>query len=260
MRGQVRIPVEQIAGISLVPAGIGMQGIRFDLAGGTQRQKVGPLGSHKDLAGDPQALTFASSRLPEFTWFAEQVEAAMRASHSSGSIGVRPPDAQAVVPPLLDNDPAPMGKPRPETKSAGWGKVVFMVVGVVVVVGVILAAVAPKNEKTATEGTPPPEKPAGCMAATDDDGPFENWLDRNSTDGSFEASARLNADGGTYLAARLNNVDHDVVVWWETAGNDKGAPGVKAVDLNTETLTWLDSTDLVDSRSPGYAQVKECLR
>lgn len=80
LRGQVRIPIGQIAGVVIVPAGIGMGGIRFDAAGGTTQRRVAPIGSHKDLASDPQALTFRSSRRAEFEEFAVRVEDAITAA------------------------------------------------------------------------------------------------------------------------------------------------------------------------------------
>ena len=79
MRGQTRIYLPQISGISLEPAGMGMKAIRVITAGGTVHGRSMAFGSHKRLARDPQALTFRSGRLDEFASFAAMVEAARNA-------------------------------------------------------------------------------------------------------------------------------------------------------------------------------------
>jgi hypothetical protein len=53
-----------------------MRAIRFITAGGTVHGRSRALGSHKDLARDPQALTFRSGRLAEFQAFAAMVDQA----------------------------------------------------------------------------------------------------------------------------------------------------------------------------------------
>lgn len=75
-RGAQAIPVSAIASIGIEPAGLGMKGIRFSVAGGTLQGAVRPVGSHKNLAQDPFALTFKSRRASEFEEFAAQVRAA----------------------------------------------------------------------------------------------------------------------------------------------------------------------------------------
>lgn len=77
MRGSQAIPVSAIASIGIEPAGLGMKGIRFSVAGGTLQRGVQPIGSHKNLAQDPFALTFKSGRVSEFEEFAALVRAAL---------------------------------------------------------------------------------------------------------------------------------------------------------------------------------------
>ena len=79
IRGQTRIYLRQISGISLEPAGIGMKAIRIITAGGTVHGRSRAFGSHKRLARDPQALTFRTGRLAEFQAFADMVETALNA-------------------------------------------------------------------------------------------------------------------------------------------------------------------------------------
>lgn len=79
IRGRTRIYLPQISGISLEPAGIGMKAIRVLTAGGTVHRRSRAFGSHKELARDPQALTFRSGRMAEFEAFADMVENARNA-------------------------------------------------------------------------------------------------------------------------------------------------------------------------------------
>ena len=79
IRGQTTIYLPQISGISLEPAGVGMKAIRVITAGGTVHRRSRAFGSHKELARDPQALTFRSGRMAEFQAFAAMVEAARNA-------------------------------------------------------------------------------------------------------------------------------------------------------------------------------------
>lgn len=259
MRGQVRIPIGQIAAVVIVPAGIGMGGIRFDVAGGTTQRRVAAVGSHKDIASDPQALTFLVSRRAEFEKFASRVEDAISAArerpvnmpNDPQSAGTEEP---APIPPHMQLGAAMAKVPR--SKRAAVVKLVS--VAFAVFIFVIVFAAINTSRSGSSKAAPPASPPAGCLAASNDDGPFETWLN-NLTQAKFTTSARLVADGGTYLAARLDNADKDVVVWWERAGNDKGAQGVYAADVKTFTLTWLGQTDMVNSNSPGYDQVKLCL-
>jgi hypothetical protein len=75
MRGETRIDLAQVSGISIERAGLGMKAIRFMTAGGTAGHRSPVLGSSRDLANDPQALTFRSKHLAEFQAFAAEAEA-----------------------------------------------------------------------------------------------------------------------------------------------------------------------------------------
>jgi hypothetical protein len=76
MRGATRIPLTAIQAMSIERAGFGMKGIRFSVAGGTIAQAATALGSHKDLAQDPYALTFKSKAEADFAALIERIEAA----------------------------------------------------------------------------------------------------------------------------------------------------------------------------------------
>ena len=78
LRGDTRIYLSQITGVSIEPAGIGMNAIRFITAGGTVHGRSVAGGRHKNLARDPQAVTFRSGRRNEFRAFADMVDAARR--------------------------------------------------------------------------------------------------------------------------------------------------------------------------------------
>lgn len=78
LRGATRIPVDNIQSISVEKAGIGMRGVRFAVAGGSQAHNQVALGAHKDLAQDPYGLTFRTKALPEFEALVSEVEAARR--------------------------------------------------------------------------------------------------------------------------------------------------------------------------------------
>ncbi len=95
-RGATRIPVQQIASVAIEPAGLGMKGIRF-LTSASSTGRVKALGSHKDLASDPQTLTFRSGRLGEFETLAQRVEAAI---HDTGA--PRSPEVRDVTAKLAD--------------------------------------------------------------------------------------------------------------------------------------------------------------
>lgn len=75
-RGETRIPVGQIASVVIEPAGIGYKGIRFATSA-TSTSEIKPIGSHADVASDPNALTFKSGRSAEFEALAQAVEAAI---------------------------------------------------------------------------------------------------------------------------------------------------------------------------------------
>lgn len=79
MRGTQVIPLQSIGAVSILPAGIGMRAIRFSVAGGSIGTGGLPAGTHKDLANDPNALTFKKKSLPEFEAFAAEVQAALAA-------------------------------------------------------------------------------------------------------------------------------------------------------------------------------------
>lgn len=78
LRGTVRVPVASIQSVSIERAGLGMKGVRFAVAGGTEARTAVAFGSHKDLATDPYALTFRSKALPEFEALIARIEAARR--------------------------------------------------------------------------------------------------------------------------------------------------------------------------------------
>ena len=76
MRGTQMIPVESIAAVSIESAGVGMRAIRFSVAGGTTAGASIALGSHKDFANDPFALTFKKKLLPQFEALASEINSA----------------------------------------------------------------------------------------------------------------------------------------------------------------------------------------
>lgn len=80
MRGSTVIPIGQLSSVQLLPAGIGMSGIKFTVAGGVESTRGKPVGSHKDLASDPYALTFRSKHKASFEAFASEVLEALVAS------------------------------------------------------------------------------------------------------------------------------------------------------------------------------------
>lgn len=75
MRGETRIYLSQISGVSIEPAGIGIKAIRFITAGGVPSRRPLPLVGSRDVANDPQALIFRSARRSEFAAFADLVNA-----------------------------------------------------------------------------------------------------------------------------------------------------------------------------------------
>lgn len=77
-RGQVTFPVQSVQSVTIAPAGIGMAGIRFAIAGGTLAGPSKALGSHRDLAADPYALTFRKKRTADFEALLAQVEETRR--------------------------------------------------------------------------------------------------------------------------------------------------------------------------------------
>lgn len=76
LRGAQTVPIQSVSAVSIERAGIGMRGIRFSVAGGTMSAPSVVLGSHKDLANDPFALTFRKGALPEFEALAAEIQAA----------------------------------------------------------------------------------------------------------------------------------------------------------------------------------------
>ena len=74
MRGEQAIPLTSIGAVSIENAGIGMRAIRFSVAGGTAAGASVALGSHKDLANDPFALTFKKKDMPEFEALAAEIQ------------------------------------------------------------------------------------------------------------------------------------------------------------------------------------------
>lgn len=76
MRGTQTIPLGNVAAVSIEAAGIGMRAIRFAVAGGSIAGQSVALGSHKDFANDPFALTFKKKALPQFEALVEEINAA----------------------------------------------------------------------------------------------------------------------------------------------------------------------------------------
>lgn len=76
MRGQVSIPVSSVGSVVIIPAGIGMRGIKFTAEGSSVVKKAKAKGSHGKLAKDPYALTFKKAAEPEFAALMQQVLAA----------------------------------------------------------------------------------------------------------------------------------------------------------------------------------------
>ena len=76
MRGTQTIPLSNVAAVSIENAGIGMRAIRFSVAGGTIAGQSVAMGSHKDFANDPFALTFKKKALPEFEALVSEINAA----------------------------------------------------------------------------------------------------------------------------------------------------------------------------------------
>lgn len=76
MRGTQTIPLANIAAVSIENAGIGMRAIRFSVAGGSVAGQSVAMGSHKDFASDPFALTFKKKAMSEFEALIENINAA----------------------------------------------------------------------------------------------------------------------------------------------------------------------------------------
>lgn len=76
LRGVQTIPLQAVSAVSIERAGIGMRGIRFSVAGGSVAAASIAVGSHKDLASDPFALTFRKGSLPDFEAIAAEIQAA----------------------------------------------------------------------------------------------------------------------------------------------------------------------------------------
>lgn len=77
LRGQTRIPLAGIQSVSLVPAGLGMRGIMFAVAGGSASSgNAQALGSHSDVAASPYGLTFKSKSAKDFEALVDEIERA----------------------------------------------------------------------------------------------------------------------------------------------------------------------------------------
>jgi len=76
LRGQVVFPASAVTSVMIVPAGMGMRGIKFTLAGGTDARRVAAMGSHKDVASDPYALTFRKKHVGQFSALAGDIQRA----------------------------------------------------------------------------------------------------------------------------------------------------------------------------------------
>lgn len=75
-RGAVTIPLSAVQSVSVVPAGFGMSGIRFAVAGGTLAGPSAAFGNHKDVAQDPYAVTFRNGKKADFAALVAAVDAA----------------------------------------------------------------------------------------------------------------------------------------------------------------------------------------
>ncbi len=263
MRGQVRIPLDQIAGIALVPAGIGMSGIRFDTSGGTTQRRIERFGSHGDIASDPQALTFHSGRKAEFAQFAAHVEAAISAQRSPYS---RPPAPQYHDAPEAPQQPVVLTEIKAK-RGGKWKIWAGSVVVAVIAIAVTAALTAPSTQAPRTAANAAPSSvaatpPAGCIPSEVPIATMNDWLDLGATQGvQLEATASLKADAGIYSVGRLADSKHTLLVWWEPAMPAGGGVTIgQPVDATTVQYSSLPGmTQLVDSSSPGYARVKLCL-
>lgn len=76
LRGEQVIPLAALGAVSIENAGIGMRAIRFSVAGGTMSGQSIAVGTHKDFANDPFALTFRKKALPEFEALVNEIQQA----------------------------------------------------------------------------------------------------------------------------------------------------------------------------------------
>lgn len=79
MRGSQQIPLSAVSAVAIENAGVGMRAIRFSVAGGTLRGASVVLGSHKDFANDPFALTFRKAKVSEFEALCSEIATAISA-------------------------------------------------------------------------------------------------------------------------------------------------------------------------------------
>jgi hypothetical protein len=76
LKGRTQVPAGSVQAVTIERAGIGMRAIRFAVAGGSVAGPAVAMGSHRDAAKDPYALTFKKKALPEFEALVERVQAA----------------------------------------------------------------------------------------------------------------------------------------------------------------------------------------
>jgi hypothetical protein len=76
LRGRVQFPASAVSSVMIVPAGMGMRGIKFTLSGGTDARRQMPMGSHKDVASDPYGLTFRKKHEAKFAALAYDIQRA----------------------------------------------------------------------------------------------------------------------------------------------------------------------------------------
>ena len=79
MRGQTRIPLAGIQAISIDKAGIGWRAVRFSVAGGSVAHQQTAFGDRKEVAMDPNGLTFRKRRLQQFEALVDEIEQARTA-------------------------------------------------------------------------------------------------------------------------------------------------------------------------------------
>lgn len=76
-RGETRVPLAQVQAVEIGRAGIGMRYMRIVAAGASNIVTSTALGSHKDAAQDPTAVTFRSKHEPDFVALRDEIEAAI---------------------------------------------------------------------------------------------------------------------------------------------------------------------------------------
>jgi hypothetical protein len=79
-RGSTAVLLRHVTGISIEHAGLGMRALRISTAGGSTAGRQVALGSHRQMARDPYAVTFRKGRTADFEAFRAAVLAAIEAA------------------------------------------------------------------------------------------------------------------------------------------------------------------------------------